>query len=218
MDASCERTTITFTAVHTVWSPTGPQHRSSAPPSDTGPDRRSPPEPARLNVPVRHRSAVPRLEPRTARNGLSGCLCGISRCGGWLRHFGSRHRRLRRHTGERVADRLDTTELSQENRRGETDHDRSVGAADLSRGTEEHRGTRAHAAVQQRGDGFDTGVEVLPKPWRLALVPRLTVPTPIRLPVQEPGVYLQEPAQGTARRTQHNQRRHIHNGPRNPAR
>jgi len=30
MDASCERTTITFTIVHTVWSPTGPQRRNSA--------------------------------------------------------------------------------------------------------------------------------------------------------------------------------------------
>jgi len=145
------------------------------------------------DIPVRHRSAIPRLRPKTAHSRVSGCLCGITahritKCGRLLRHVDSRHRRLRRHTGECVADRLDTAELGQENRRGETDHDRRVGTTDLPRGTKKHRGTRAHAAVQQRSHGLDARVEVLPKPWRVTFVPRLTVPTPVRLPVREPGV------------------------------
>ncbi|MER6153459.1 hypothetical protein [Streptomyces hirsutus] len=113
-------------------------------------------------------------------------------------------------------DGLHPTELGEQHRRGESDDDRRVGAADLPRGTEQHGRARAHHGVQHRREGIGDRVEVVPELRQLTYLRqgREAAGTPVRLPVEETDVEVQELAHGASRSSQQDERRHIHGFPR----
>ncbi|MEU1199945.1 hypothetical protein ABZ446_27470 [Streptomyces sp. NPDC005813] len=108
--------------------------------------------------------------------------------------------------------------MGEQHGRRQSDDEGGVFTFDLSRRTEQHRGSGTHHAVHDGRSDVNGGIDVRREAGGFALCrscrDQLPMGAAIGLPGHEPGVHVQGTTQQTTRCTQQDQRRDVHGLPR----